>query len=284
MKVAIFGSGGLLGSYCNKILGKDHEILRVSRSSNADYNLDAGDVKKVMELLEKEKPDVVINCIKSNLSTDQAEIQQQETWNSNVTVPQNLATLQKKFGYHLIHISSDWVYEGKNGVLYGEDSITYPQNFYSYTKIIAEERIKTAENYLILRPTGIFGIDSKGTNFFSRVKSSVESKKEINAPSDQFSQPIYAGELARIIKIALEKKSKGIYNAVGHDYVSRYELAVMFCEVFDWDKSLIKSIKSSQRSIRVPQYLHLDISKLEREITEVKTLKDQILDVKKDNP
>lgn len=279
MKIIVFGSSGLVGSYVCRLLEKEHQVIKVSRSSG-DYSIDASDFEKVSGIIEKEKPDVVINTIKSSLSTDQSEIQKDKTWNANVLVPQNLAKLQSKYGFYFIHISSDWVFEGKEGEIYTENSPLNPQNYYSQTKVDAEEKIKEfATDYLILRPTGIFGIDSRNANFFMRLKSAMEQNNEITVPSDQYSQPIYAGELARIIQTAIEKKSKGIYNAVGKDYVSRYELAILICDVFGWNKSLIKKGQSTARSIKIPMNLKVDISKLEKEVTYVKPLKQQIIEL-----
>jgi dTDP-4-dehydrorhamnose reductase len=281
-KIAVFGWNGLVGSYIVKTMQNDYSIIKISRSaSGSDYLADASDFSKVSRIIKKEKPDLVINAVKNNLSTDQCEADKPGAWAANVSVPENMARLQPKFGYQFIHISTDWVYEGKNGETYDENSFIYPQNFYSYSKAVAEERVRClAEDSLILRPTGIFGIDPRGANFFMRVMDSMAKKERVSAPTDQYSQPIFAGELARIIKIAVAKKARGTYNAVGPEYLSRYDLAARFCDVFGWDKTLLSPVTSSNRAIRIPQYLKVDITKLEKDIGRVNALQHQISSLK----
>lgn len=283
MKIAVFGAGGLVGSYaCREFENNNHEVLAVSKDSSA-CRLDAADYDSVLGIIRKEKPDAVINAIKSSLSTDKAETCMGEAWEANVIAAENLAKLQKEHGFFLVHISSDWVYEGKEHAVYTESSIPYPQNFYSFTKAVAEERVlKTADNPLILRPGSIFGIDSKKANFFMRIKQSIEKQEKTSAARDQYCQPIFAGELARIIRTAVEKKITGIYNSVGNDYMSRYELALLFCDIFGWDKHLVVPVTSSERSIKIPRYLRLDISKLESGIRKMPALAEQVRELKEE--
>lgn len=281
-KAVVFGWNGLVGSYAVKALEKSHSIVKVSRTAeDSDHLADASDLQVVKKILETEKPDVVVNAVKSSLSTDQSEKMKDETWAANVTVPENLASLQKEYGYLLVHISTDWVYEGKKGERYTEESIIYPRNFYSFTKAIAEERVRRTENHLILRPTGIFGIDSRGANFFMRAKHAASAGENIPAPSDQFSQPIYAGELARLMAAAIEKGARGTFNALGREYISRYDLALLFCEAFGWDKKKVSAVESSGRDIYIPRYLEVDISKIDK-LCKVKSLKEQLDDLKKE--
>jgi len=283
MKIAVFGAGGLVGSYaCKEFEENNHEVLAISKNSSP-CRADASDYGSLLEIIRKEKPDAVINAIKSNLSTNRTEICMEEAWKANVTVAENLAKLQKEHGFFLVHISSDWIYEGKEGTVYTESSIPYPQNFYSFTKAVAEERVlAAAEEALILRPGSIFGIDSKKANFFIRVKQNIEKGEKTYAARDQYSQPIFAGELARIIRAATEKKIAGIYNSVGNDYMSRYELALLFCDIFGWDKNLISPAMSSERSIKIPKYLRLDISKLETDIMKIPALAEQVRELKEE--
>jgi dTDP-4-dehydrorhamnose reductase len=277
MKIILLGASGLVGGYAMGSL-RGHELVAVSRNPPVGgRSVDAADAEALGKLIGEEKPDMVINCVKNSFSSDQAERMREETWRSNVLVADNVARLQGRHGYSIVHLSSDWVYEGKEGEVYSEGSLPYPQNFYSYTKAVAEERIiSRTEDYLILRPTGIFGLDKRGGNFFMRARSALGKGQAIEAPSDQYSQPIFAGELARIMAAAIEKKARGVYNSVGRDYCSRYELALLFCEVFGWDRSLVRAAASAKREMRIPRFLKLDISKLEKDIAGVKPLREQL--------
>jgi len=284
MKIAIFGCSGTAGFHISAALAKNQDVVRVARNSQgADFRMNAADSESVESLLQEVRPDVVINAVKSSFSIDAAEVRKPEAWESNVLVPEVLSRLQPKHGYKLIHLSSDWVYEGKESETYSEKSIPYPQNFYAVTKLVAEERIlRYASDYLILRTTGLFGADERKSNFFMRARKTIESGEFFDAAGDQYSQAIYGGELAQIISSAIGMKTAGTYNAVSRDYLSRYELAILFCEVYGWDARLVRRTESAKREIRVPQHLKLDISRLERDIWKVRPIKEQVQNMKQE--
>ncbi len=285
MKVVVFGASGLAGSYLSRLFSKEgHNVVRASSSSpGMDYNLDASDAKEVGRLLAKEKPGLVINAVKSSISTDAAEERREETWKANVMVPENLARAQGANGYLLFHLSTDWVYDGVEGETYTEESLAYPLNFYAYSKAIAEERIRlfsSPSRHLIARTTGVFGMDMRKRDFFSRFLAAAEKGGEFPAADDQFSQPIYAGELARLAHGLVSSGCSGTYNCVGPDYVSRYRLALLFAKEFG-HREIIRRADSSARKIRIPTHLRVDISKLDK-ICKVKSLAAQIRDLKKE--
>lgn len=280
LETLVFGAAGLVGGYLSKRADSCGQA-RVSLSAEGmDYNADASDFSRVKEIISREQPKFVVNLVKANMPTDESERRKAETWKANVVVPENLARLQGEYGYKLVHISSDWVYEGKEGEEYTEDSMQYPQNFYAFSKAVAEERISCfAENYVILRPGSIFGLDRKGVNFFPRVMASVSKGMPVKVASDQCSQPISADTLSGIIVKCCKSGAQGVFNAVGKEYVSRYALACMFCDAFDWDQSLVEEIRSASRGMRIPTHLKLSTRKVE-EITELPSLKEQIAGLK----
>lgn len=281
MKALVFGAAGLVGGYLPARMGS-FEQVRVSLSAGGmDYNADASDFSRVKEIIAGERPDFVINLVKAGMSTDESERRKAETWKANVLVPENLARLQNEHGYRLVHVSSDWVYEGKEGEEYTEESLPYPQNFYSFSKAVAEERVSSlAEDYAILRPGSIFGMDRKGVNFFSRVMASAGKGLPTKAAVDQYSQPIFAGTLAGIIAECCSRGAQGVFNAVGKDYVSRYELACMFCDSFGWKKALVEGVHSGSRGMKVPAHLKLSTRKLEGQVATLPSLEEQISELR----
>ncbi len=277
MRILLLGSGGLLGGYLRKSLA-GHQLVCVSRNSpSADLRIDASDLRSLEAVVEDTEPQILVNCVKGSISTDKAEEMREETWRSNVLVPDNAAKLQARHGFSIIHISTDWVYEGRGGEKYAEGSLAYPQNFYAYTKAVAEERISSRSgDFLILRTASLFGLDERGGNFFMRAKEALSAGKPMDAPDDQLMHPTYAGELAAIIKAAIEKGARGTYNAAGPDCCSRYELAMLLCDSFGWDRLLVRRAKSAERKIRVPMHLRLDLTKLESDIIRPRPLREQI--------
>lgn len=285
MKVVVFGASGLAGSYLSRLFsGQGHDVVRASSSSSGmDCNLDASDAKEVGRLLAKEKPNLVINAVKSSISTDAAEERREETWKANVVVPENLARAQRANGYLLFHLSTDWVYAGAEGEVYTEESLTYPLNFYAYSKAIAEERIRlfsSPSRHLIARTTGVFGMDSRKRDFFSRFLAAAEKGDKFPAADDQFSQPICAGELARLAHALVSSGCSGTYNCVGPDYVSRYELALLFAKEFG-HREIITRSHSSARKMRIPAHLRVDIGKMDK-VCKAKSLAAQIQELKKE--
>ena len=265
-----------MGFHAKEHLGKSHEVLGASRSAGEDICADVSNESELGRVIAKAKPDAVINAIKPPLSVDAMEKEKALTYEIDTVLPQRLAALGKKHGFTLVQISTDGFYEGAEGETYDEDAIVYPRNYYTYTKAIAEERVRcTYDNHLILRTEGVFGHDRRESNFFARMKKACKNGEEFPAAVDQYSQPIYGGELARIIGALLEKKATGTFNATGPDYVSRYELACKFRDAFGWDAKIARqSLK--ERKIQFPLCLKVNVGKLEEKIGKIRSLDGQV--------
>ncbi|MEW6529060.1 MAG: sugar nucleotide-binding protein [Candidatus Micrarchaeota archaeon] len=268
-RIIILGSSGLLGS-CLYHLAKQKNInvLGVSRtkSETTDIVCDCTNKESIDSIIKKEGCDVIINTIKFKGSTDECEIKKEQCWQCNVVVPSHLSALQKKYGYLLVQISTDWIFEGNENVVYNTNSLPYPRNFYAFSKFVAETEVMKARRFLIIRTTGLFGFEKPPRNFFAKVLDAAENNRQIDATSDQYSQPISALELSDIIYTLLKKK-KDILNKtlhiVGSDYVSRYEFAQRIISCFGLDMNLVRNVTTSSRMIYVPKYLKLDINETE---------------------
>ena len=271
----------MVGFHLARELEKSHEVKTAAHSSKkVDFNLDASDSKSLEKTIAKASPDAVINAVKFPLSVDEMELQKEAAYRLNTLLPENLARLQGKCSFKLVQVSTDGVYEGREGETYSEESPTYPKNYYCYTKALAEERIRVlSPDYLILRTEGVFGHDERGANFFLRLKKAAEEKREFWAADDQFSQPICGIEFARMARILIEKKASGAYNVTGADYLSRYQLAERICKSMGWGCKLVKtSIK--QRGMPVQSSLKVDNSKVEKLAGKILSLNRQLEDLK----
>ena len=268
---------------CEELCKAGHQVVRVARSSKtADARVDATDEEALERLIGRARPEVVVNAVKPALSTDRMEEERELTSELNARLPERLAKMQKKHGYRLVQISTDWVYEGKQGEEYDEDSPLKASNHYAATKLEAEKAImKNAADYLIVRTEGVFGIDEKGSNIFMRLRKAVETGEEFQAATDQYSQPICGMELARVIRGLIEKGAKGIFNVVGPTYVSRYEFAAEACNVMGW-KCRLKPVSIKGRKIRMPSHLKVDISKVQEIVGSIRPLDEQITMLKEE--
>lgn len=258
-----------------------HQVTTVSRSSKADLQLDVSDIKTLEKTVSDMLPDVIINAVKPPIPADQMEQQIELATRLNVELPAMLASLQHSFGYILVHISTDWVYAGREGEVYSESSHVLPLNFYAKTKLEAERRVlSSAPSSLVLRSEGIFGLDERRSNLFLRLKDASTSGIVLQVASDQFSQPICGTELARVARVLIEKKVAGLFNVVGREYLSRLEFARLVCSSFGFDAKLAP-FSITQRAMNVPSHLRVDVRKVEGITGRIKSLFDQFEDLKK---
>lgn len=280
IKILILGATGVVGFHFARELRKKHSVVTASRSSpGTDFRIDASDNASLERLIIRNSPDVVVNAVKPPMPADEMEANRELAYALNVRLPSSLAALQEKRAFRLLHISSDWVYAGREGAIYTEESETGPLNYYAETKLLAERAIADAGgNFLILRTEGVFGYDERGSNFLLRLRNSGVAGKKVFAASDQFSQPISGAELARLAAALIGKGTTGLFNCTGSEYVSRLEFAQRACKFFGFDAE-IESCSANDRKMRIPQYLRVDNSKVERLAGRIKTLDAQFKDI-----
>jgi dTDP-4-dehydrorhamnose reductase len=279
-KILVLGSSGVVGYHMHHEFSKSYDVVSAANSwSGADFLLDATDYNQLEKVVADSSPEVIINAIKPPMSTDMMEEQKERAYSSNVGVVEHLVILKNTHNFKIVHISSDWVYKGSDGELYSEDSELFSHNYYSESKILAEKVLtKNTSDSLILRTEGVFGYDVRGSNLFMRLRS---SKKDatFSLPNDQFAQPIYSGELAILARMLLEDEKSGIFNSVGKDYVSRYDFGLMVKDAFNLDVTL-NPCTCLGRQIPIPQFLKIDVSKIESATKQISPLSKQLVDLK----
>ncbi len=287
-RVLILGSNGLLGS-CLYRVGKARglDVLGISRTKSRFVDIcgDATDKRWLEAQLEQGHFDAVINAAKFKGTTDDCEKRREDCWKANASLPVFLASSQRRNGYLLVQISTDWVYEGKRGEVYDEASLPYPQNFYSLSKLAGEFAASSAEYYLVLRTTRLFGLEERPRNFLARLLEALREKKSFPAASDQFSQPISALELSNLIYELLDKQAKNrVFLATGPDYVSRYQFARTAARAFGFDEQLVSKTVSAQRKIKIPRYLRTDNRELQNVLGhQIKHVREMINELKTAN-
>lgn len=266
-KIVITGSNGLLGqSLLEGLLSekKSYEVIGFSRGKNRsgrnDFEYVSLDLTESEELLKKlnfYQPDVIINTA-AMTQVDQCE-DEKETCNLlNVELVNNLKNFAQETKTHLIHLSTDFVFDGKKGN-YSETDIPNPLSYYGVSKLKAEQILTTSSvNFTILRTILVYGkvFDMSRSNIVLWVKKSLEEGKEITVVNDQYRMPTYVDSLVEACKLAINKKAYGIFNVSSTKLLSVYEIALQVAETFGLNKQLIKPITSSvlnQRAIRPPK-------------------------------
>ena len=137
MKIAITGAGGLVGSCLVKRLAAQHQILPLKHA-----DLDITDEQAVQQLLQREQPNVLINC--AVLNVDECETNPAKAQSLNVAGPQYLAVATNQIGASIVHYSTNYVFDGKAEKLYTVHDETIPVNNYGQTKLAGEEAVMAA--------------------------------------------------------------------------------------------------------------------------------------------
>ena len=170
MKILITGSNGQLGKALNK---NKHEIIEnknIQLINTLKSDLDLSNELSCIESIEKYNPDWVINC-GAYTSVDKAEFESEKAYKINSYGPYFLAKILKKTGGKLIHISTDFVFDGKSNIAYNVEDKINPINTYGKTKALGENLLTNKENnfkdIFIIRSRWI--IDSNGENFFLKM-------------------------------------------------------------------------------------------------------------------
>lgn len=273
-RVVVTGSNGLLGQSLVSLLlnEKDkYEVIGFSRGFNRsgrdDFEYVSIDITDEMLLKEKLKtytPDVIVNTA-AMTNVDACEDNKEECDRLNVSVVEYLKEYAEKRKVHLIHLSTDFIFDGKKGY-YKETDEPNPLSYYGKSKLKSEKTLVSSSiDYTILRTILVYGkvFDMSRSNIVLWVKKTLEEGKELSIVKDQFRMPTYVESLACACKLAIDRKAKGIFNVSSNKLLSIYEIAIEIAEVFDLNKELIKPISTrslNQKAVR-PVKTGFDLNK-----------------------
>ncbi len=255
MKILITGANGLLGQKLVELLATDPIIKPIATARgkfvlpiNVEFHeMDITDPDKVEEVISFTTPEVVIHTA-AMTQVDECETKREACWQVNVISVQHIINSCEKHGCHLVHVSTDFIFDGSHGPL-DENEKPAPVNYYGESKLAAEELVINSNiSWSILRTVLVYGItnDMSRSNIVLWVKKNLEEGKSINVVNDQFRTPTLAEDLAMGCFLAAKKKAIGIYNISGKDFLSPYDIALQTAEFFKLDKSLIKATDSTQ--------------------------------------
>lgn len=212
------------------------------------------------------KPNFCINAA-AYTAVDKAESEQEKAYAVNVIGAKNIAEVCNSFNSTLIHVSTDFVFDGNKKTPYNEKDITNPKGIYGATKRDGElEIIKSLKQYFIIRTSWLFS--SFGNNFMKTMLRLSNDRKSISVVKDQIGTPTNAIDLAEVIIkiIQSQKKSYGIYNFSNEGYCSWYDFAKKIFEINKVEIDLIP-IPSTDfpTPAERPKYSVLDKSKIKNE-------------------
>ena len=235
MKVLITGSNGLLGQKLLHKLRVDEGVNLVATSKGENrvsekngytyFDLDITNKNAVTQLIASEKPQVVFNTA-AMTNVDLCEEKKEACDNLNVNAVQYLSVACQQIDAHLIHISTDFIFDGEDGP-YKEEDKPNPLSYYGLSKLKSENIVKeSACNWTILRTIIVFGVGENlsKSNIVLWAKGALEKDEPLNIIDDQFRAPTLAEDLADACILAAKKKAYGIFNASGKDIMSIYEI------------------------------------------------------------
>ncbi|MBW2708506.1 MAG: dTDP-4-dehydrorhamnose reductase [Deltaproteobacteria bacterium] len=227
MKILITGAAGQLGQDCTKVLEKSHAVTPVDLGV-----LDITDRTAVNAFVVELKPGVILNCA-AFTRVDDCETEKALAWKVNVEGPKNLASAAEARGARMIHISTDYVFDGKKPVpeYYTENDNTHPVSYYGITKLEAEKVVcEETDRYSILRTAWLYG--ANGQNFLKTMLRLAlgDPEREIKVVHDQFGSPTWSYRLAEQIETVMDADVNGLFHATSEGHCTWYELATTFLD------------------------------------------------------
>ncbi len=272
-RILIIGSNGMLGQSLTShyMFNKDVELMCASFENESFYDhltykkIDISSSKEVRNLIKGFCPDAIINAA-AYTNVDGCETEKELSWSINVTGVENIVKYARTCDAHLIHISSDYIFDGKNGP-YTEEEKPNPISHYGKEKLAAENAVITGRiKHTIVRTNVLYGATQFGRpDFVKWVYDSLSAKNNIRIVKDQINNPTYINDLSSAISKIIELSKKGIYNIGGAETLSRLKFTYKIADYFTLDKSLITPIVTADLNQPAPRPLNSGLINLKAE-------------------
>jgi dTDP-4-dehydrorhamnose reductase len=250
--VLITGANGLLGqklcrhfSSFYKVIATDLHPQNFVSFPNLSYeSLDLTERKALEFHVRFYNPSVIINAA-AYTDVDGCEINKDQAWAVNVGGVKNLVNVCQKHKIKLVHLSTDYIFDGENGP-YSEDDPPHPVSFYGETKLESENVIRQSGiDFLIVRTNVLYGFGEKvKKNFLLWLLEKLSAGEKIKIVVDQFNNPTLADNLSLRILEMVRKNLSGVFHIGGAEYLSRYDFALKVADKFEFDKALISPTKT----------------------------------------
>lgn len=248
-KILLFGSLGQVGTELTYTLPHMGELIKLDRTV-----LDLTNDDKIRQTIHEIKPDIIVNSA-AYTAVDKAESQPDLAYQINSIVPKIIAEESDKIKAKFIHISTDYVFDGKANIPYLETDLTNPLGVYGKSKLLGEENIKKyTDNYIILRTAWVYGIYGKG-NFLKTMIKLGQEREQIKVVIDQVGCPTYGEDIALLINKLItqfygEKNTQKIYHFTNLGVCSWYDFAV----------NILKSAEKLGYDLKVKEILPINTS------------------------
>ncbi len=255
MKILVTGSNGLLGQKLSALLlEKGIPFLATGVGENRNPSLPS-DLYRTMDVTSKPSiHDVFLDFQPTHVihgaamtNVDACETDREGCWTLNVTATELLVEICSDKNIHLTHVSTDFIFDGKNGP-YREEDQPNPLSFYGESKLKAEEVVKAGSMpHAILRTVLVYGITPhmSRSNIVLWAKGALEKGQTISVVNDQFRTPTLAEDLAMGCYLAATKHAQGIFNISGKDFMSIFQLVERVAKYFHLSTENVVQVSSS---------------------------------------
>jgi dTDP-4-dehydrorhamnose reductase len=256
IKIRIFVTGvnGMLGQRTVEFYSENNNVELLACSiegepfrNNMEYvSCDITDREKIKKIVYDFCPDFIINTA-AFTNVDLSEKQKEDAWKANVKGVEYLTEAARVIDAHLIHISSDYIFDGKDGP-YDENSTPNPIGYYGRTKLASENVLRIGGIlYTIIRTNVLYGFTLNSRPDFVRwLIYELEEGNKVKIVDDQINNPTFIEDLVQALNKIIEFKKQGIFNIGGKEFLSRYDFAKAIANYFDLDDELIIQIKTSE--------------------------------------
>ncbi|AKN33924.1 dTDP-4-dehydrorhamnose reductase [Clostridium carboxidivorans P7] len=281
-KILITGSNGMLGKDLTSLFSKNDnfEVFGINRSN--DINLkddhyfvcDITDFEELNNILKYINPEIIIHCA-ANVNVDGCEKDKNYAYKLNSESTKILSSYKSE-KTKFIYISTDSIFNGETGN-YKEDDKANPLNYYAFSKFEGENfALLQNKNAIIIR-TNIYGFHKPyGSSLVEWALKNLKSENKISGFNDVYFNPIYTGQLGKIVMKLIQIDYKGIIHTGCENFINKYEFLIRIAQKFGLNNELIdeSSVDSINFSARRPKNTTLNITKLKGLIDFTITLED----------
>ena len=236
MKIAVIGANGQLGCDICTVLEKEHHVAALTHT-----DLEVTDLDACQQCFDAIRPDVVINTAAMH-QVEHCEDNPERAFAVNAIGARNLALIANELDYTLVHISTDYVFDGSKGTPYLESDMTVPLNVYGNSKLAGELFVQTvAKRYFVARVSGLYGAHpcraKGGRNFVTLMLYLAQERDEVRVVDDEILTPTYTMDIVKQLSGVIKSDAYGLYHVTAQGQCSWHQFAA---EIFKLTNTQVK--------------------------------------------
>jgi len=260
MRVLVTGANGLVGSRLVVLFAaQGHSVTALGRGARRTdgpgvyVSLEMTDQSALSAIVRAERPDIVVNP-GSMTDVDGCETARAEAFFVNGVAPGILAQATRDVGAHLVHVSTDYVFDGEAGP-YSEDAVPNPRGAYALTKHMGEQAVRAlGDSWAIARTAVVYGWPAAGrANFGSWLLTSLRKGEPVRLFEDQYVSPSLADSVAEQLAELAERRLGGFWNVCGAAVVNRVQFGQAMCAEFGLDARAILPTRLADAKLKSPR-------------------------------